>query len=65
MARCLSAREKPWADDALLAFEKRPSRAEPLADLAKYYRDRGMNEIATMFARRAMVIPPSNDLLFV
>ena len=65
MARCQNASGKPWIDDALQAFERRPSRAEPLADLAKHYRERGMNETALMFARRAMVIPPSDDLLFV
>jgi SAM-dependent methyltransferase len=52
-------------DLALKAFETRPSRAESLADLARHYRELGMNETAQMFARRGMEIPPSDDMLFV
>src|ERR1700731_3598820 len=53
------------ADLALRAFEARPARAEALADLTRYYRERGMNETAAMLARRGLAIPPSADALFV
>lgn len=53
-------------DLALQAWEARPHRAEPLADLARYYREKGMNRAAVLFAEQAMAIPyPSGDLLFV
>jgi hypothetical protein len=52
-------------DLALRAFEARPTRAEALADLARHYRERGMNETAAMLARRGLAIPLSDDLLFV
>jgi SAM-dependent methyltransferase len=56
---------KSATDLALKAFETRPSRAEPLADLAKHYRELGMNEVALMFCKRGLEIPPSDDMLFV
>ena len=52
-------------DLALRAFEARPTRAEALADLARHYRERGMNETAAMLARRGLAISLSDDLLFV
>jgi len=52
-------------DLALRAFDMRPTRAESLADLARTYRERGMNESASMFARRGLAILPTDDLLFV
>jgi FkbM family methyltransferase len=56
---------KSASEAALKAFEMRPSRVEPLADLARHYRERGMNEVALMFAKRGLEIPPSDDMLFV
>jgi hypothetical protein len=56
---------KSATDLALKAFETRPTRAESLADLAKHYRELGMNEVALMFAKRGLEIPPSDDMLFV
>jgi glycosyltransferase involved in cell wall biosynthesis len=51
---------------ALKTWHDRPSRLEPLADLAKYYREIGMNEVALMFAKRGLAASePTGDLLFV
>jgi len=47
------------------AFNFRPTRAEPLYDLAKHYREKGMNSIANLYAKHGMNIPRPNDLLFV
>lgn len=51
--------------EALVAYNQRPSRAEPLYDLANYYRCAGQNNLAVMFAETGMAIPRPNDLLFV
>jgi glycosyltransferase involved in cell wall biosynthesis len=48
------------------AFDARPSRAEPLWLLARYYRDHNQNHAALMLALRGVEIPyPEGDLLFV
>ena len=48
------------------AFDARPTRAEPLWLLARYYRDHNQNHAALMLALRAVEIPyPDGDLLFV
>jgi tetratricopeptide (TPR) repeat protein len=47
------------------AFNFRPSRAEPLYDLAKYYREKGKNAVALLYAKHGMSIPRPDDLLFV
>jgi tetratricopeptide (TPR) repeat protein len=49
----------------LAAYQYRPRRAEPLHDLAKYYRERGDNHLATLFAKHGMDHPRPNDMLFV
>ncbi|HTV17373.1 MAG TPA: hypothetical protein VMG12_01840 [Polyangiaceae bacterium] len=50
----------------LEAFDERPTRAEPLCALARYYRERGRNKAALMLALRALDIPfPADDVLFV
>ena len=50
----------------LKAYAMRPWRAEPLLSLATYYRTRGNNELAVMFAKQGMAIPyPKSDILFV
>jgi glycosyltransferase involved in cell wall biosynthesis len=51
--------------ESLAAYNLRPSRAEPLYDVAKYYREKGENESALVFAETAMQIPKSTDALFV
>lgn len=47
------------------AFSFRPRRAEPLYDLANYYREKGQNGAGLIFAKMGMNIKQPNDLLFV
>jgi tetratricopeptide (TPR) repeat protein len=49
----------------LEAWESRPSRAEPLYELAWMLRARGLHHSAHVFARRGIGIPVSDDTLFV
>jgi glycosyltransferase involved in cell wall biosynthesis len=68
---CLRAGARPYHEGGFIyscleAYAMRPSRAEPLLDLARYYRERGKNDLAVMFAKQGMSIPyPENDVLFV
>jgi len=52
---------KAW----LGAYAMRPTRAEPLYDLARYHREKGSNAVASMFAREGLRLPRPDDLLFV
>lgn len=67
MAKCWKDKksEDHYVTGMLDAYSFRPSRAEPLYDLARYYRDRGKNATAFMFATKARGTAPSKDLLFV
>lgn len=49
----------------LEAYSFRPSRCEPLYELARYHRELGNNHTATIFAKHALTIPRPNDVLFV
>lgn len=49
----------------LEAFEARPSRAEPLVELARYCREQNRYTLAYIFARRAMEIQKPSDILFI
>ena len=67
-ARCL----RTLGDDggflrvALTAFHQRPHRAEPLYDLARYFRDRGMHEVSVLFSEPGLSLPlPEQDVLFL
>ena len=51
--------------EALAAFNQRPQRAEPLYDLAKYYRERGKNEIGMVYCATVQIPRPEQDLLMV
>lgn len=49
----------------LEAYDARPSRAETLAALARYYRLKSKYALAHLFAKQAVALPPPSDLLFV
>lgn len=51
---------------ALVAHDRRPQRAEPLYDLARFHRQRGMYATSLLFAEAGMKLPrPLNEVLFV
>lgn len=47
------------------AYQARPTRAEPLYELARYHRERGEFALAHLFAQQAMALPEPADTLFV
>jgi len=49
----------------LQAYQVRPSRAEPLYELARYHRQRQEYALALLFAQHATQIPTCTDILFV
>lgn len=49
----------------LRAFELRPIRAEPLYELARYYRERSKFSLGHLFAKRALEIVKPDDILFL
>jgi glycosyltransferase involved in cell wall biosynthesis len=67
-ARCLKrlGNHDGFLGEAIAAFNQRPHRGEPLYDLARFYRERGMHEAAALFAEAGLALPwPKQDLLFV
>jgi tetratricopeptide (TPR) repeat protein len=68
-AGCLLALGESWesAVDAYLpAWEARPTRAEPLYEIARLHRVHGDSRLGYEFAQRACAIPfPDEDVLFV
>lgn len=51
---------------ALAAHDRRPQRAEPLYDLARFHRQRGMYETSLLFAAAGLKLaPPHEDVLFL
>lgn len=67
-ARMASLLEKPEdlvVCEYLEAFELRPTRAEPLHDLARYFRQRKQYAKAYVFARTGVEIARPDDSLFV
>jgi len=49
----------------LRAYQFRPIRAEPLYELARYYRQRGEYAVAFLFAKTAIEIPRPPDIHFL
>jgi hypothetical protein len=49
----------------LAAFECRPTRAEPLCYIARFYREANRHALAHVFAEAASAIPRPTDILFV
>lgn len=62
-AKVLLKRGEPQA--LLKAWESAPHRAEPLYWLANYYRNKGDNYLAVLFAEKARQIPTPQNALFV
>ena len=55
-----------FVDGCLSAYNFRPSRAEPLAELARYYREHEQHEVAMLWCEVGKSIPyPDGDILFV
>jgi len=68
LARCLREMgdEAGFVGAALAAYNERPSRAEPLYDLARHYRIKGANHLSTLFSERGLELcSPDEDILFV
>lgn len=60
----LGSKEK-FVKGLIDAYNTRPCRAEPVWELAKYYRERGEPRAALIFAEEGMRIPYPKDMLFV
>lgn len=52
-------------EEFLKAYDLRPGRAEPLHDLARYFREKKTYGRAYVFAKTGMLLPRPNDSLFV
>lgn len=66
---CRAMQNKPWVEiqQAFLdAYNARPSRAEPLYQIARVYRIQGKPALGYTFAKMAAEIPyPKDDILFI
>ena len=67
-ARCLRMMgdEGGFVRQALSAFDQRPQRAEPLYDLARFWREHNMNAASILFSEAGLAVPrPGEGALFV
>jgi glycosyltransferase involved in cell wall biosynthesis len=66
-AHCLNALgdKDGFVRELLVAYNFRPTRAETLYDLAKYYREIGEQKTSLLFSVEGMKIPYPSDSLFV
>jgi glycosyltransferase involved in cell wall biosynthesis len=68
LARLLASSGRPAAEVIeahLRAFEFRPCRAEPLCDLARFFRERREFQLAHLFASKAAALPKPAETLFL
>jgi glycosyltransferase involved in cell wall biosynthesis len=67
-ARCLRdlGDEGGFLREALAAFEQRQQRAEPLYDLARYFRERGKHATSVLYSEQGLALQrPERDILFL
>jgi tetratricopeptide (TPR) repeat protein len=57
--------EAGFIEETLAAYNRRPQRLEPLYDLAKFFREKGDNALAVLFADAGRDKPMPSDLLFL
>lgn len=67
-ARCLRklGDDAGFIRQALAAFNQRPKRTEPLYDLARFHREKGLNEASALFSEAGLATKrPEEDILFI